>query len=237
MAKKIKSTKDKIEALKIGLRALKNANNHFRETLDSSYMLTIQSQLRGLVGMGGSKMHPLLLNLSSELNIGLELYAFVGRNKKEKLTFSTVIGKTWSPVPVKNFKKMSLEEWLLVDDYFSDTTKQFKNRNQIIKDASNYEGGTHYLEETPHIVDSLQRIKVSNTDNLNNTLLDIAEAVFYLGHLLIFYWEYKNIESLIVIPDQEKQKRLQELQNIIDSHKKQFSSMGAFNFIIEGGNF
>lgn len=227
MVKRIKSTRDKIEALKMGLTALRNANNHFRETTDHSYLLTVQSQLRGLVGIGGKSMHPLLINLSKELEIQLEMYAFTA-SLSESRTSSTVIGRTWSSLPINGFIKIKLEDWLLSEDFFAIGSRQFKNRNQIIKDASNFEGGTHYLEEIPHIVESLKGEKIGNLDNLTATLLDIAEAVFYLGHLLIMKHEYKTIQSLLVIDESEKIKRLIEIKNLLEKHEQRFAEINNY---------
>jgi len=233
MTKLKKNTSKMIEALKLGLNAMKNANNHFQEHWDQSYLLTIQSQLRGLVAIGGKSMHPLLINLSKELHIELEFYALTGSDDQKKSS-STVIGKTWSPIPRDGFQKYLLEDWLMVNDFFAFGSMQFKNRNQIIKDTSNFEGGTHYLEETPHIVDSLKKERVGRLDNLSRTLLDISELVFYLGHLLIIDYECNVIKSLKIITKEEQDKKLKDLEYRKQKHIEFFSEMGSFNFIAEG---
>lgn len=141
MSKKKKSIEDKLGSLKLGLTAMRNANNHFIETNDLAYLLTIQSQLRGLVGMGGAHMQPFLLNLAEEFDIPLEIYSHPKKTNKKGMVFSAIVGKTWSPVNRPGFVKYSLKEWLEVPTFFTDTTKDIKNRNQLIKDTSNYEGG------------------------------------------------------------------------------------------------
>jgi hypothetical protein len=116
-----------------------------------------------------------------------------------------------------------LEEWLLLDDYFALGSKQFKNRNQIIKNASNTEGGSHYSDEKEHIVETLENEQAFGINNLTATLLDIGELVFYLGHILLLKYEYKNIEQLKVITDSAKFAKLFQLDKIIKQHKQRFS--------------
>lgn len=192
--KKKKNTEEKIEYLKRGLRALLNANNDFSKTNDEAYLLTIQAQLRGLVATGGKSMHPLILNLSEELNIPLFIYAPPTRAKDKDLVFSTIVGKTWSLKKIEGCEQFTLKKWLGEEVYFAENPQNLKSRNQIIKDTSNFEGGAHYIDETPHIVDTLQRVSFSDgQNNLTKTLLDIAEAVYCLGNILILEYEKSKI--------------------------------------------
>lgn len=221
MAKRKKSVEEKIAMLRMGLNALYNANKHFQETKDESYILTIQSQLRGLVGMGGKSMNPFLINLSEELKIDLKLYVLpIPTNNN--ISDNMVVGKRWSSTPMEGFEELSLEEWLNRDEYFTRGSMQFKNRNQIIKDASNYEGGTHYLEETPHIVETLNDQNVGGKTNLISTLIDIGMVVYYLGYLLILEWQYKYIENLMVIRNEERGNMLFDIDRIKRIHTARY---------------
>jgi hypothetical protein len=224
MVKKKKSINDKIEDLKKALKAMENANNGFQETKDDSYLLVVESQLRGLVAIGGNFLNPLLVNLSKELNIPLEIYSLEEQKVTNKTTSLLITGKTWSFMPKKGYVKYNLEEWIQVPIYFTDTTRTLKTRNQLIKDLSNSEGGTHYADEIEHIVDTLNRVTISNYNNgTNAALLDIAEAVYWAGIIFINYYNKRQIENDCLLQPDIKNKQLSELENFIPKIKMKAS--------------
>jgi hypothetical protein len=73
----LKDIPQRMMELEKAIRALQLANNHFHETQDDAYLLLSQSQLRALICSGGSGMTPLLLDLSDQLVIPLDVSAFV----------------------------------------------------------------------------------------------------------------------------------------------------------------
>lgn len=233
--KKKKTIEDKIEYLKRGIRAMLNANNNYLKTNDDSYLLTIQSQLRSLVATGGRSMHPVLLNLSDELNIPLFIYASPAKVKREKLAFSTLVGKTWSLKKVDGCKQFTLKKWLEEEVYFAENSRKLKSRNQVIKDTSNFEGGAHFIDETPHIVDTLQRVTFSDgQNNLTQTLLDIAEAVYCLGNILVLEYEKNKILKSNFLSEGAIKERTTQIKLEIEKIKNMHSnSSNRLNFEID----
>ena len=224
MSKKIKSIYVRIEDLKKSVRALSNANRGFVETKDESYLLTLESQVRGLVAIGGEYSNPLLINLSNELGIPLIIYSLPKQKVSENITSLVTIGKTWSLVPRDGFIEYNLEQWMQTEIYFTDTTKQLKTRNQFIKNLSNSEGGTHYSEEVEHIVDTLNRVEISSCNNgTNAALLDIAEAVYWLGELLLIYNDKNQLESDCLLKPEIKKMKLVKLEAHIRRTKEENS--------------
>lgn len=222
----------RVEQLKTGLRAMQNANRHFVETRDDAYLLDIMARLRALVGIGGSNMKPLLLQLSEETDIPLTIYSYPPEPEKEtgNVVASIFGGKTWSPMPQDGFVKYQLKEWLNTPAYFTDTTKVYKTRNQVIKDIANNEGGSHYSEEIPHIVDTLARqtTGIGNqkiADGLQMALLDIAPAIYWIGNKLLIELENKEIENNLVLSNDYRKMKLQEIQNRIMSLDMEFAAL------------
>lgn len=229
MAKKIKDLDEKLNKLRTALRALKNANDNYVKTNDEAYLLDIMGRLRALVGVGGPLMQPLLINLANELGIQLELYSRPEiKHKNKNLAASVVAGKTWAVKYYEGFKKFTLSEWLETPFYYADTSKNLKTRNQVIKDVSNNEGGSHYGDETPHIVDSLNRVTIStgsqSIDGVKQVLLDIAPLVYWLGERLLLHHEMNTIEqSVLLSPEKrtvlvnELRQRMVQMDNFFDN--------------------
>ncbi len=232
---KTKSIKDKIQELDNALNALKNANNHYHKGKDKSYLLNIMAILRSLVALGGKSMHPLLINLSKELNIPLELYSSPPPPilKSHKLVGSYQSGKTWTTIKGKGFKKYILEDWLNTSIYFTETSKQYKTRNQIIKDIANNMGGSHYSNKIPHIVDTLKRTLIGNDsytiDGIEMVLIDFAPLVYWLGKRLLLRYQIKELNRISIITLDHKKKKQLELDNKIKKMDEYFHKQNISN--------
>jgi len=238
---KIKSLKDKLEELDLALSALRNSNNNYSKTKDKSYFLDMMGRLRALIGLGGSNMNPLLINLSKELAIPLELFSFVPPeiSNSEKLVGSIISGKTWTTKNMEGTQKYILEDWLNIQIYYADTSRQFKTRNQVLKDMSNTMGGSHYGDDIPHVVDMLKRVSIGNEsqtiDGIEMVLTDIAPLVYWLGKRLILKYQIKELNSISIITETYKIKRKLELENEIKRIDEIFEKlqMGGMSFIIQ----
>jgi hypothetical protein len=228
MTKKRKSISERIEQLNIALRALKNANDNYIKTKDDAYLLDLMGRLRALVGLGGQFMQPLLINISNELKIPLIFYSYPPKPKKgsKGLIASVMPGKNWSVFPKKGFVKCNLEDWLKFPAYFSDTTKEFKDRNQVLKDISNTEGGSHYTKETPHIVDVLSRWKTSNEINgIKNFLFEISPLVFWLSNRMVKLSKIEAVKRSVIIRDDFRKKRVNEINSEISRLDTNFDEL------------
>ena len=156
----LKGIPHRMSELKRALRALQLANNHFNKTQEDAYLLLTQSQLRALVCSGGSGMTPLLLDLSDQLSIPLELYSVPHQTTipGPNMVASILGGQTWSPKPHQGMQKCTLKLWLELPAYFVDSTHDYRSREQVLKHISNKEGGAHYDNHVVAIVDCLRRI-------------------------------------------------------------------------------
>lgn len=183
-----------MKELETSLRALRLANNDFINKKDEAYLLTIMAQLRALVTMGGKDMTPLLLDLSDELLIPLELYSLPPKPLKapQELVASLYGGKTWSTKDRPDFIKYTLKEWLTAPAYFVDETMDYRTRNQVIKHISNKEGGSHYDKKVAVIIDNLRRqFRGSQNGEINGLqlfLLDVSALVFWIGTKMGYVW-------------------------------------------------
>ena len=151
-------------------------------------------QLRALVAVGGKDMAPLLLNLSEELNIPLELYSMPPKPLKAPIGLVASIygGKTWATKERPGFIKYTLKGWLEAPAYFVNKTRDYRTRNQVIKHISNKEGGAHYDKEIVAVVDNLRRQSRGNNERelngLQLFLLDVSSLVFWLGTRMGYTW-------------------------------------------------
>lgn len=228
---KIKSLKDKLEELDLALNSLKNANNNYFKKKEKSYLLDIMGRLRALIGLGGKYMNPLLINLSKELDIPLELFASPPPkiSKSQKLVSSYTGGKTWTTQNKKGTKKYILEDWLNTPIYYAETSKQFKTRNQVLKDISNTMGGSHYDDHVPHIVDTFKRVSIGSGSQFINgiemVLIDIAPLVYWLGKRLILEYKIKELNSISITTETYYIKRKLELENEIKKIDEYFEKL------------
>lgn len=228
---KIKSLKDKLEELDLALDALKNANNNYFQKKEKSYLLDMMGRLRALVGLGGIHMNPLLINLSKELDIPLELFASPPPKitKSQKLVSSYTSGKTWTTQNKVGTKKYILEDWLNTPIYYAETSKQFKTRNQVLKDISNTMGGSHYDDHVPHIVDTFERVSIGSGSQYINgiemVLIDISPLVFWLGKILILKWKIKELDNISIITETYKIRKKLELENEIKKITNDFDKL------------
>lgn len=190
-----KDIPQRMTELERALRALQLANNHFNETQDDAYLLLSQSQLRALVCSGGSGMTPLLLDLSDQLGIPLELYSIPHRVTipSPNMAASIIAGKTWSPKPHNGLQKYTLEQWLKLPTYYVDLTHDYRTREQVLKHISNKEGGAHYDIQIVAIVDCLKRITGGAQDRtiwngIQMFILDVSALVYWAGMRMGYIW-------------------------------------------------
>lgn len=226
-----KSLKNKLEELDLALKALKNSNDNYIKTKDKSYLLDMMGRLRALIGLGSWNMKPLLINLSKELEIPLELFAPTPLeiSNSEKLAGSITIGKTWTTNNREGTQRYILEDWLNTPIYYSETSKHFKTRNQVIKNISNTIGGSHYDDDIPHIVDTLKRISAGNEshvmDGVEMILTDIAPLVYWLGKRLILEYQIKELKTVSIITETFKNKKKLELESEIKKIDEYFGKL------------
>lgn len=184
--------------LEKALRALQLANNHFQESKDDAYLLLTQAQLRALVLSGGSGMTPLLLDLSNQLGIPLELYSTPpeASTPSPNLATSIVVGKTWATRPHIGMRKYTLKQWLELPTYFIDSTRDYRTREQVLKHISNKEGGAHYDDQLVAIVDCIRRISAGNQEHAFNGiqmfLMDLSALVYWSGKRMGYIWNCRQ---------------------------------------------
>lgn len=77
-----------------------------------------------------------------------------------------------------------------------------------------------------------------DTNNLNRTLLDIAEAVFFSGQEFLLKYEYTKIEKSMFYSNETRQFKLKELEISIQDNKLGFakSTNNELNFEFAGFN-
>ena len=182
-------------------------------------------------------MHPLLINLSEELEIPLAIYSYAPIEEKdtEKTLGIAVIGKTWSTMPCAGFVFYTLKDWMLSPIYYSDVG--YKNRNQIVKDYANNMGPSHYTDEVPHSIETLRRMPMktegSPHDGVILALCDISEAVLWLGKRLLLLHKLKLLEASIHKDDVA----IREINEKTIQHDQYYESLGrnGSKFIVKLG--
>ena len=194
----LKDIPQRMMELEKAIRALQLANNHFHETQDDAYLLLSQSQLRALICSGGSGMTPLLLDLSDQLGIPLELYSISHQVNipDPNLAGAILVGKTWSPKLHNGMKKYTLKQWLELPTYYIDSTRDYRTREQVLKHIANKEGGAHYDNQIVAIVDCLKRISGGGQNRTYNGiqmfLLDISALVYWSSMRMGYIWNCRQ---------------------------------------------
>ncbi len=237
-----KSIDERISELRTSLRAIDNANDHFERTGDEAYLYDIAGRVRALVCTGGRTMSPLLIQLSKELGIELEICSLPPRKvSNEEINASEVIGKTWSTRPKRNFRKYSLEEWFDTPIYFLRKTQVFLTRNYVIREIAEKEGGAHFDKKLTPLILQLKGVcyEIGSSKKINGTqmiLLDVAPAVFFLGQSLLLLNELKRTVDNIVFSEQGRRRRvivlkreMRRLSNIFENLRP----FGMYSFELE----
>lgn len=189
-----KNIYERMKELEDSLNLLKIANNEFCNKKKCS-LLVIMAQLRALICTGNNHNYtPLLLNLSEELEIPLEIYVQSQDYDTQDLCAVIKGSKNWFINNYKEREKMLLKEWLNMNSYYISRTKEFKSRNELIKVISNKQGGSHYDNMIHNFVDELNRQTIGDneSDEENNgveiMLLDVASAVYFTGMKMGYMW-------------------------------------------------
>jgi len=186
MAKILKSDEEQILELETALVHISALAKHFHERREGHYLLGIITQLRALVVFdptGKSKtLKPLLLILADKFEVELSLFSRPPkpRNAEPGVVGSIIGCKTWSISPTADFCRYTLREWLLVRAYLNDHTKEYENRNRLIRDMAN-KSAAHYDDHITEFADSIRRGFGSNYSGEQFFTIDTAAAVYYLG--------------------------------------------------------
>lgn len=186
MSKVPKSDEDQILELENALVHISALTKHFHERREGHYLLGVITQLRALVAFDptakSKTLNPLLLNLADKFDVELSLYSRPPkpRNAEPGLIGSIVGYKTWSVFPGGDFCRYTLREWLLVRAYLNDHTKEYQNRNRLIRDLAN-KSAAHYDDHITEFADSIRRGFGSNYSGEQFFTIDTASAVYYLG--------------------------------------------------------
>lgn len=228
MVKKTNDLRRRLDQLTTALRGLLIDNNGFIETGDEAYLLGLMSKLRSLVATGGPHLNPLLLDLSKELDIPLEIYAIPptpATASKNHVT-SLLFGTTWAVRPQAGMIKYTLAEWLLASTYLASETGEYKNRNEVIKNLANTEGGAHYSDKMPYVVDTLYQNVLKTGDRATNgvqaALIDMASAVWWLGNRLLILAEIKNLEESHFLSQEHCRTEIEKLMEILAEFDSSF---------------
>ncbi|WP_164639783.1 hypothetical protein, partial [Rhodopseudomonas sp. BR0G17] len=153
---------------------------------EGHYLLGIVTQLRALVGFdptGKSKtLRPLLLNQADKFGIELSLFSRPPKPRKaEPNLVGSIIGyKTWSVLPGGDFCRYTLRDRLLVRAYYNDVTREYDNRNRLIRDMAN-KSAAHYDDHVSGFADSIRRSSGSNYTGEQFFVIDTSSAIYYLG--------------------------------------------------------
>ncbi len=159
------------------------------------YFKVISAQLRGLIGMGGRGLNPLLLNLAEEKGIKLECYAFSATLPEEikyleqNMVLNVNPGLLISVTPVSKplIKKWEFKKWLetpvfvMLGDRYTP--------NEIIRLVAEKEGGAHYDDALPErllkIKGFVYHTKSGEYNETDRLLYQTAIAVTYYGRKIL----------------------------------------------------
>jgi hypothetical protein len=159
---------------------------HFHEKREGHYLLGVITQLRALVAFDptgkSQNLRPLLLNRAEKFGVELAFFSRPPKPRKAEpgLIGSVIAYKTWSILPTGDFIRYTLREWLLARCYFNDRTKEYENRNRLIRDMAN-KSAAHYDDHITEFSDSLRRDFGSNYSGDQFFTIDTAAAIYYLG--------------------------------------------------------
>ncbi len=197
-----------MQELEKALDAINKANAQYQQSHDSSWLLLMTGQLRGLVAIGNPRnMHPLLLELAEELNIPLKLYSLPGKINPPPDNFLAAIicGKTWATRQHPGLIEFELRTWLETPRYHVDTLKIYTTPNEVLRAIAEKSGGVHYDSDRAPSEESLSRSTRGN-DSFQETgvqmfLQDIAALVYWMGMRLGYVW---NSQLKSIDPEQDQ---------------------------------
>jgi len=174
----------RLTELDTALRALEIGIGNFNRTREEAHLLGVKATLRALIAMGGKNMTPLLIDIAKHMNMPLEFYSTAPKRKidiEPRLIASVIAGRNWNVYPSINLQKYTLEEWLMTPAYFISKTREYRNRNDVLRQISESEGGAHFDRVVKEIVDELQRQSGSRYNGIQFFLVDLSALVFWLG--------------------------------------------------------
>jgi hypothetical protein len=93
--------------------------------------------------------------------------------------------------------------------YYIHETRNYRNRNQLLKHLSDTEGGSHYHRELVPVVNMLKRVKGSKLNGVQMFLIDMSALVYWLGKRLLYIWECKK-EGALPLPMDKNLRKLDE---------------------------
>jgi hypothetical protein len=217
VAKVLKSDEERILELETALVHISMLAKHFHEKREGHYLLSVLTQLRALVAFDPSgrsrTLNPLLLVLADKYEVELSLFSRPPkpRNAEPGLVGAILGYKTWSVFPVGDFSRYTLREWLLVRAYLNDHTKEYENRNTLIRDMAD-KSAAHYDDHITEYTDSIRRGSGSNYSGEQFFIIDTAAAVYYLGVRFI-----RTMKARVEGRDPQFDKSIADLDNDFQS--------------------
>ena len=183
-----KDIKYRLTELDTALKALEIGISNFNKTREEAHLLGVKATLRALIALGGKNMTPLLIDVAKYLNVPLEFYSTAPKKQRDiepGLVASVIAARSWYVYPRIDLQKFTLEEWLTSPAYFVSKTREYKNRNDVLRQISESEGGAHFDGVVKEIVDELQRQSGSRYNGIQLFLVDLSALVFWLGRRLL----------------------------------------------------
>ena len=183
-----KNIKYRLTELDTALKALEIGIGNFNKTHEEAHLLGVKATLRALIALGGRNMTPLLIDVAKYLNLPLEFYSTAPKKQSDiepGLAVSIIAAKSWFVYPRKDLQKFTLEEWLMSPAYFLSNTREYRNRNDVLRQISESEGGAHFDRVVKEIVEELQRQSGSRYNGIQLFLVDLSALVFWLGRRLL----------------------------------------------------
>ena len=190
-----KSDEEQLLELEAALAHMAALAKHFHETRQGHYLLGCLTQLRALVAFdptGKSRtLNPLLLNQADKFGVELSFFSRPPKPRKgEPGLAASILGyKTWSVLPVGDYCRYTLREWLLVRAYHNDRTNEYESRNRLIRDMAN-KSAAHYDDHVTEFADSIRRNLGSRYSGDSVFCYRYVGCRYLFGHPL-----YQNYQS------------------------------------------
>lgn len=236
--KKAVSLDDLCKSLSAALRRLQGLSQEHRQLTDpqdrEQRILEISGKLRPLIATGSQEIQmPLLQHLACEAQCKLYIFSDktrpdISEDEANKLVSFVHAGRTWSSGGSQT-EKMTFDDWLDSDIYYSDEDSRWCSRKKIIKDFANSMGASHFGNKIPFVVDSLQRtfygdsVTPQSMSGIEQTILDIAEATFWVGSNFLLRLKIKET-ALGRIKTKNKALEIKRLKSELTALDKRFDA-------------
>lgn len=181
-SKRVQQLKDSLKVIEASLQRFNGKNKE--------EIIILATQVRALICKGGPNFHPLLLELSNEINFPLICYGPYGIKEKPIVLDGLTLVHRPQIIDIQPYgrfsRKYELKDWL--DSEIIMLSQEIFTPNEILRLKSDSEA-SHY---DPQFKVKLEKLKeVQRQDNSGDIsepdyyILTVAQIILYLGTLLI----------------------------------------------------